>query len=603
MKKHMKRGIFMSSNKNSRSSYHGPRGRRDKDHTSKRLHFDYDRPKRKPIKGGWIPFAAAGAVVVLLGISAVVLHSRSVSEPERAAKATASQASETSPVLLTVNGISLEGLSKDEAVSRISKSLSWNMTAAYEDDSKELPNILTDAIRNWLTSKEEETVSGDLTLTAAELPTDALKNSISQELEELAKEWDVPSKISTLDHYDNQKGQFVFREGCAGSRIDRDQLANDILAAIHENRMDAVVEVQSHKEAPSISCDEVKASYKTLVTFTTETTDNDKRNTNVRLAAEALNGTIVQPGEEFSFNSVVGQRTAEKGYQEAAAYNSGAVVQELGGGVCQISSTLYRVVFQSGMEVTFRRSHTFEPNYVTPGQDAAISWEQPDFRFVNTSDKPIGILASYADRKATVSIFGVPVLEDGVVWDLASEKVEEIDPPEPEYVEDPTLAPGTENTIKAATKGSRWDTYKVVYKDGQEVERTLDHSKTYLGHSAVIHRNTSSASGTTTSGTTTSDTTASSTKGAQESSSVANPTKAAAPTKAGTTEKKAPKHETAPAQTAPAPTEMPVPPVRYAAAPDRSQIPGFPPRQCEKSDSRPYVPSIRPGSPQETDRP
>ena len=77
-----------------------------------------------------------------------------------------------------------------------------------------------------------------------------------------------PSKISTLDHYDNQKGQFVFREGCAGSRIDRDQLANDILAAIHENRMDAVVEVQSHKEAPSISCDEVKASYKTLVTFT-----------------------------------------------------------------------------------------------------------------------------------------------------------------------------------------------------------------------------------------------------------------------------------------------------------------------------------------------
>lgn len=76
--------------------------------------------------------------------------------------------------------------------------------------------------------------------------------------------------------------------------------------------MDAVVEVQSHKEAPSISCDEVKASYKTLVTFTTETTDNDKRNTNVRLAAEALNGTIVQPGEEFSFNSVVGQRTAEK---------------------------------------------------------------------------------------------------------------------------------------------------------------------------------------------------------------------------------------------------------------------------------------------------
>ena len=254
----------MSLNKNSRSSYHGPRGRRDKDHTSKRLQFDYDRPKRKPIKGGWIPFAAAGAVIVLLGTSAVVLHSRSVSEPEGVAKATASQVSETSPVLLTVNGISLEGLSKDDAVSQISKSLSWNITATYEDDSKELPNALTDAIRDWLTSKEDETLSGELTLTAADLPTDSLKKSISAEIEELAKEWDVPAKVSTLDHYDNQKGEFVFREGCAGSRIDRDQLTNDILAAIHENRMDAVVEVQSSKEAPSISCDEVKASYKTV---------------------------------------------------------------------------------------------------------------------------------------------------------------------------------------------------------------------------------------------------------------------------------------------------------------------------------------------------
>ena len=93
------------------------------------------------------------------------------------------------------------------------------------------------------------------------------------------------------------------------------------------------------------------------------------------------------------------------------------------------------------MEITFRRSHTFEPNYVTPGQDAAISWEQPDSCFVNTSSAPIGIRASYADRKATVSIYGLPVLEEGVSWDLYSEKVEELPPPEPEYAEDPHLNP------------------------------------------------------------------------------------------------------------------------------------------------------------------
>ena len=185
----------------------------------------------------------------------------------------------------------------------------------------------------------------------------------------------------------------------------------------------------------------------------------------------------------------MGPRTAEKGYQEAAAYNSGEVVQELGGGVCQVSSTLYQVAFRSGMNITYRRSHTFEPNYVTPGQDAAISWDYPDFRFVNTSEAAIGIRASYSNRKTTVAIYGVPVLEEGVTWSLESEKVEELEPPESTYEEDPTLAPGTEVVKKAGTKGSRWVTYKVVKKNGEVIERTEDHSKEYKGHAAIIRRN------------------------------------------------------------------------------------------------------------------
>ena len=78
------------------------------------------------------------------------------------------------------------------------------------------------------------------------------------------------------------------------------------------------------------------------------------------------------------------------------------------------------------MKITFRRSHTFEPNYITPGQDATVSWEQPDFRFRNTSSTSIGIKASYADQKMTVSIYGIPILEEGTKLDLVSEKVEEL---------------------------------------------------------------------------------------------------------------------------------------------------------------------------------
>ena len=201
----------------------------------------------------------------------------------------------------------------------------------------------------------------------------------------------------------------------------------------------------------------------------------------------------MHPGEEFSFNAAVGQRTEAKGYQGAAAYNNGEVVQEIGGGVCQVSTTLYNAVYRSGLgeeSITFRRSHTFEPNYITPGQDATVSWEQPDFRFKNTSSTSIGIKASYADQKMTVSIYGIPILEEGTKLDLVSEKVEELDPPAPTYEEDQTLEPGVEIQKSAGSKGSRWITYKVLYKDGKEVSREQDHKTTYKGHAPVIRRNT-----------------------------------------------------------------------------------------------------------------
>ena len=320
-----------------------------------------------------------------------------------------------------------------------------------------------------------------------------LEELAAKEASACADLWDTAPKNSGPESFDIQTGSFVFGESLPGTAVNQEKLSEDILEAVKNRDYDAVIPAETSQVPAEVTKAEAKEKYKTLASFTTETTSNAKRNTNVRLAAQALNGTILQPGEEFSFNQVIGQRTEEKGYQAAAAYNSGAVVQEVGGGVCQISSTLYKVVFQSGMKITFRRSHTFEPNYVTPGQDATISWEEPDFRFVNTSKGPIGIRASYSNQKASVSIYGLPVLEEGITWDLDSKKVEEMELLPPVYEEDPTLEPGQEIVKSAGTKGSRWVTYKVVYQNGKEIERTEDHSKTYKGHAPVIRRNTSGA--------------------------------------------------------------------------------------------------------------
>lgn len=456
-----------NKNKQFRSSYRGPKNRRKSSNVNK------------------IIVLAAGVILVLGAVSAAALLRKGTSaeKPETSSEI----AVETEKKMrITVNGKSLDGMSREQAKQEIISWYPWNMQAAFGDETAPLDNPLESVIDGFV-DEIFETGDGEYTLEF-----DGLEEAAAKVSAAYAQQWDIKPKNSMLDHYDKETGKFMFSEGCSGTAVNQEKLSSDIVSAVKAEKYDAVIDVELRKVSPELSMEEAKNLYKTLATFTTETTNNAKRNTNVRLAAEALNGTIVQPGEEFSFNAVVGQRTAEKGYQDAAAYNSGEVVQEIGGGVCQMSSTLYRVVFQSGMKITYRRSHTFEPNYVTPGQDAAISWGLPDFRFINESEGPIGIRASYADRKATVSIFGIPVLEDGVKWDLYSEKTEDMDIPEPVYVEDNTLPPGTEKIEKAGSQGSRWVTYKVVTKDGKEVERIEDHSKTYKGHAPVIRRNTSS---------------------------------------------------------------------------------------------------------------
>lgn len=469
----MKWGIEFNmnrKNKKFRSSYRGPKNHRGSGRSNQIRTI----------------ILAAGIVLVVGAASAFMLLRRSTGGEDAGIETSAEAVSETEKKMtITVNGKPLTGMSRSQAKQEIMSWYPWNMSAAFGDEISPLDNPL-EAVIDRFVDEIYDQGDGEYTLEFEGLEEEAAKVS-----EAFAQEWDVAPKNSMLDHFDKETGKFVFSEGCSGTAVNQEKLSRDIVNAVKAEQYDAVLDVELQKMAPGLSMDEAKERYKTLATFTTETTNNSKRNTNVRLAAEALNGTIVQPGEEFSFNAVVGQRTVEKGYQEAAAYNSGEVVQEIGGGVCQMSSTLYRVVFQSGMTITYRRSHTFEPNYVTPGQDAAISWELPDFRFINESEGPIGIRASYADRKATVSIFGIPVLEDGVKWDLYSEKAEDMDAPEPVYVEDKTLAPGTEKIEKAGSQGSRWITYKVVTKDGVEIERTEDHSKTYNGHAAVIRRNTS----------------------------------------------------------------------------------------------------------------
>lgn len=127
---------------------------------------------------------------------------------------------------------------------------------------------------------------------------------------------------------------------------------------------------------------------------------------NVVKACASINGVILNPGEEFSYNGALGQRTPENGYQMAGAYSAGKVVQEYGGGICQVSSTLYYTVLHANLKITERQNHYFGVNYMQAGLDATVSWPSPDFRFVNDREYPVKIEAYVQGGVVFIKIWG-----------------------------------------------------------------------------------------------------------------------------------------------------------------------------------------------------
>lgn len=184
---------------------------------------------------------------------------------------------------------------------------------------------------------------------------------------------------------------------------------------------------------------------------------NKDRTTNLKLAAEKINGTVIMPGEIFSYNTVVGERTIEAGYKEAAMYINGEVVDGLGGGICQISTTLYNAVLYSNLEIVERKNHRFVPSYSAAGRDATVVYGAIDFRFKNTRNYPIKIMFSVSGGVAKCEIYG---LKENPDYDVEiSSKVTE----------------KTATSIKSVT-------YKTVRQNGQVISSGIINKDTYKRH-------------------------------------------------------------------------------------------------------------------------
>lgn len=285
--------------------------------------------------------------------------------------------------------------------------------------------------------------------------------------------------------YDSATGSIIPEQ--VGAEFDVDEAQK----LLDQAQPGDTVTLSAQIEEPTVTAAELeKVLFRDVLgTYTTHVGGTSGRVNNVRLSAKAINGYVLNSGDVFSYNTVVGKRTTAKGYSSAPAYVNGATVDEVGGGICQTSSTLYMATLLSNLEIVTRAAHRYIPSYITPGMDATVSWGGPEYEFRNDTQYPIRISASVSSGKnLTVTIYGTKV--DDTYVKMTYEKLGTI-PYETIYEDDPTLPEGTEKVKQTPYTGSKYRTYRNVYSgDGKLISSTFEASSNYKSRDKIILRGT-----------------------------------------------------------------------------------------------------------------
>jgi vancomycin resistance protein YoaR len=221
---------------------------------------------------------------------------------------------------------------------------------------------------------------------------------------------------------------------------------------------------------------------------TTFPASNKPRSFNIKLACELINGTVIYPGEAFSYNTVVGRRTPARGFKLATVFSNGKRVPGYGGGVCQVSTTLYNAAMLANLKIIERHNHSLPVHYVPHGRDATVSYGSADLVFENTLPQPIKIMAKYATGKITLEIYGEN--EPNTQVKIES-RLTKLAPLNVVYKVDKSLAPGSEMVLEKGGKSGRAETTRLIYKDGELVKKETMKPTFYRGGTRIIAHNPS----------------------------------------------------------------------------------------------------------------
>ena len=257
----------------------------------------------------------------------------------------------------------------------------------------------------------------------------------------------------------------------SGIGADPGVLARDIISALESGDSPSTVAIITTEVQPEVTTEvaEGMGIKERIATYTTSfAPGNAPRVANIHLLAKNLDGTLIGPGETFSFNGTIGERTAEKGYQEAGAIVNGQLVNQAGGGICQVSTTLFNSVLLSGLPVDQRRNHSYYLSQYPTGRDATVSWGGPDFKFTNDLDTWVLISTAVTPSSVTVSIYGT---DPGYSIDLTVSDWKNVKQFKVKEVEDDTLETGKQVVETKGINGGQVVLTRTVSKGGSQVRR------------------------------------------------------------------------------------------------------------------------------------
>lgn len=297
-------------------------------------------------------------------------------------------------------------------------------------------------------------------------------SSISAQVAALAAEIDQPASSATFDKIDKDAHTVTIAQGTSGIAVDQQALVQSITTALMGGDYTTPIAIPL-QASPSISPD-AQITFLSTSAETSFSGSSSNRIYNIQKGADLINGYVLKPGETFSTNGVLGTRTLANGWKMANAYVSGTTEEQAGGGVCQLSSTLYNAVVKADLEIVSRRNHSMPVSYMRKGLDATINsvGNIIDFKFKNNTDSDVVIFAWTSGKTLHFKLYRCEFATDE--YDeirLTSEKIDTIYP-SGEMVEelDPTLPVGSEEIVVERKNGERWQSYKNYYKDGKLVK-------------------------------------------------------------------------------------------------------------------------------------